>query len=443
MLKRLALKRLEEWKNRHDRKPLLVLGARQVGKTFLLEYFAKHNFNSYHFFDFVRDENLNSLFDGSLDSKSLLARISAYTGKDIDISRDLIVFDEIQHCPKALTSLKYFQQEQPNSFICGSGSLLGISFSNSPFPVGKIERLELAPMTFLEFLYALSEPALADALEGKNYELFSNEAIHKKTWQLLCYYLVTGGLPEVISIFIEHFDKINEAFTKVRYLQRSIIDDYEADFIKYANHENALHLRNVFREVPAQLAKQKVSSSRFVFKGVISESSTFRELEGPIEWLEAANLIFKILFTENSEMPIMANAKTRTFKLYLFDIGLLGCMVGLNPRQIVNYDYGEYKGYFAENFVLQEIKAKQAITREMRNVYTWKRHNTAEIEFLLESEAGVVPIEVKAGINTKAKSLAVYSEMFNPSRSVLLSGNPVLKSKGVTQFLPLYLAAVI
>lgn len=437
MLKRIAFGSLLKWKSSKTRKPLLVLGARQVGKTFLLESFGKDQFPSYHRFDFAENEELITLFDGSLEPQSLLTRLATYSERDIDPEKELIIFDEIQLCPKALTSLKYFEKHLPHAYVCGSGSLLGVTFSESPFPVGKVDRLDIYPLTFYEFLLGMGEEKIAKEIEAFNLELFANPSIHKKTWQLLLYYFVTGGMPEVVEVFINNYKDINKAFDLVRSLQSKIIRDYEDDFIKYSDHENALHIKTVFREIPAQLTKARVSSSRFVFKGVLSAVSSYRELEGPIEWLEAAKLIFKVPITDHSESPLKAYAKQRLFKLYLFDVGLLGSMVGLSPRSIAMYDYGGFKGFFAENFVLQELKARSA--QRDRTVVSWFKRNS-ELEFLLEEDGKIMPIEVKSGINKKAKSLNVYSDLYKPSRAILLTGNSVHSREGILEYLPLYFA---
>ena len=434
-LERSAKKDLQRWKDLPLRKPLLVLGARQVGKTFLLESFARENFPRYHLFDFIENEELCSLFDGPLDPTTILRRLELYSGRRIDPEQELLILDEIQHCPRALTSLKYFQKDLPQAFVCGSGSLLGVTFSDSPFPVGKVDRLEIAPMTFGEFLRAMDQDELAREIEGFNQQLFATTAIHSKTWELLRYYLITGGLPEVVSTFVSTFDDINTAFEAVRDLQRKLIRDYQDDFIRYSNRENALHIKAVFKEIPAQLLQSKVSSGRFVFKGVINENSSFRDLEGPIEWLEAAKLVIKCPIIDHIQTPLSVQANRKLFKLYLFDVGILGCMTGLTPQSIVNYDYGSYKGFFAENFVIQQLLS--AVPG--RPIACWAR-KTAQIEFVLEDNGQVVPIEVKAGINKKAKSLEIYLKEYQPKRAILFSGNPLLPASGLLEFLPLYFA---
>ena len=436
-MKRKLISQLIDWKDLKTRKPILLTGARQVGKTYLLEAFGKKYFKNYHIFDFAEDPQLIELFENSLKPDDLIRRLAIYSNTDINKENDLLIFDEIQHCPKAITSLKYFEKSLPSGFICGSGSLLGIQLSNSPFPVGKVERLELSPLSFSEFLEAMGQDSLAAIIEKKDKESFKNKAIHRKAWEYLLYYFVVGGLPEIVRIFRDSFSSINHAFNLVRKNQRRLIQDYKDDFSKYSGKENALYIRSVFEQISQQLAQKRPRTSRFIFKGVLSEHSTYRDLEGPIEWLNAARLIFKVPICDYAGTPLAAGINPRRFKLYLFDIGILGAMVALSPQAITSYDYGSYKGFFAENFVLQEINAEQR-----RLIASWNE-GRSEIEFMLEVADSIIPIEVKAGINTKAKSLKIFQEKYSPQKSIILTGNPVLESKGTLEFLPLYMASTI
>ena len=427
--------KLLEWKNSSNRKPLLLQGARQVGKTYSLKKFGKEHFKNYFIFDFMLDSKLKTIFKKDLNPKRIIQDLSLYIDKDIN-SSDLIIFDEIQECGEAITSLKYFNEQYPEAFICASGSLLGTGLNNSSFPVGKIDRLKLYPMDFFEFLHGTAQHKLLNTIiEGIANKYFS-EILHQKAWHWLKLYFITGGLPEVITTLISHLDNLLHAFNKVRKLQKSLIQSYKDDITKHSGKLKAVRIEAIFKNIPMQLAKENKSVNKFVFKDVLTSNSKYIYLEGPIEWLLKAGLIHNVYICNNAAIPLQAYSKSNRFKLYLFDIGILGAMTNLDPKAIYEYEYGSYKEYFAENYVLNEI-----ICKLETDIFSWAV-NTSELELLLEHNDKVIPIEVKAGINTKAKSLNVYKSKYNPDKSILFSALPYKETKSKL-LAPLYLACSI
>lgn len=419
------------WKLSPRRKPLLLKGARQVGKTYLLKEFGKKEFSNFHHFDFTKDKKLHAVFADDLNPLAILERLEILYDKKIQMDRDLIIFDEIQDCPRAITSLKYFCEELPKSYIVGSGSFLGLSLNSESYPVGKITTMTLYPMSYFEFLQGLEKTKLHKDLVTTQGVI--SEVVHQKAWEYFKYYLITGGLPEVVQTFKDHFADKSVALSKVRDLQTEILDNYLSDMAKHAGKSNASKIQMVFNNIPLQLAKENKSTQKFIFKDVLPTRSNYENLEDPIEWLLKAGLIYKVPICKRAELPLKAFTDQNKFKLFLFDVGLLGVMTGLDAKTILNYDYGSYKGYFAENYVLQELWPT------VESVYSWQE-GTSEIEFLIQIAGQILPIEVKAGLNSKAKSLRVYVQRYKPKRSFLISGNPIAVQKTGLSFLPLYVS---
>ena len=434
-MKRNITGKLIEWKNLPERKPLLLQGARQVGKTYCLEEFGRQEFALCLSFDFMEKPAFAKLFEKDLDPERIIRDLGLYIDHDIDLEKTLIIFDEIQQCPNALTSLKYFAQKMPHAYIAASGSLLGIGLSDSSFPVGKVERCKLYPMNFGEFLLAVGQERLEELLNNSTPEAPINELLHNKIWEYFKYYMITGGLPEAVNTFCEKINTLKVAFESVRKVQSRLIDDYMDDIAKHSGKLKAVRIQAVFKNIPLQLARENKSSNKFVFKDVLPNGSRYSVLEGPIEWLVKAGLAHKVPICNKAELPLRAYCNERIFKLYFFDVGILGAMLDLAPKEIYAYEYGSYKGYFAENLVLMEL-----ICRWNRQVYSWSS-NTSEIEFLMDYSGSLTPIEVKAGINRKAKSLKVFSERYNPENSLLLTGRPMQTELNRTVHLPLYMAA--
>jgi len=436
IMKRTVWDELCIWKNAASRKPLLVQGARQVGKTWLLREFGKFCFNECIFLDFAEDPELSSLFKRNLKPARILDDLSLYLNREIDLDKTLLVFDEVQNCPDALTSLKYFYVKYPSAYICASGSLLGVGLSQQNFPVGKVDRLWLRPLSFEEFLLANGEERLAEKMAdfGLRPQAIPS-VIHGKIFDLFKTYLITGGMPEVVAKYIELKESRLMAFKAVRQLQHLLIDSYLDDFAKHSGNVNAIRIASVFKNIPKQLARECSGSRRFVFKDVLPGRSTYDVLAEPIAWLEQAGLIHCIPLCRTVRYPLEAYAQSDAFMLYLFDAGLLGAMLNLDPAVLQRYEFGQIKGFMAENAVLTEL-----VYAGKKDVYTW-RGKTAEIEFLLQHGDGVIPVEVKAGINTKAKSMKWFREKYNPELSIMFSAQGANQLDNGLLHAPLYLSA--
>ena len=433
-MKRKISSTLIAWKNSSHRKPLLLQGARQVGKTYCLLEFGRKEFSRVHLLDFMEQPSLSNLFEQDLQPERIIRDLSIMIDMDIDVQQDLIIFDEIQQCPKALTALKYFAQKMDSAYIVASGSLLGIGLSSDSFPVGKIERKHLYPMDFEEFLEAVGELHLLKLWRNASVTNPIAEPLHRKLWEQFKQFMITGGLPDIVKQFSEKKSSLAEAFSATRALQKKLIKDYLDDIAKHSGKLKAVRIEAVFKNIPIQLAREQDGIKKFVFKDVLTETSRYSQLEAPIEWLIKAGLIIRVPMCETVLLPLSAYADEKRFKLYLFDIGILGAMLNLAPSTIFSYDYGSYKGYFSENIVLNEMTSHSE-----NRVYSWHR-NSAEVEFLIERDGEIIPIEVKAGISTKAKSLKVYIDRYTPKTSILLSGRAIISLQNRHLNSPLYLA---
>ena len=303
-MERYITKKLIEWKQTSPRKPLLLEGARQVGKTYILKHFGENNFASYHHFDFEEQTSLKSVFNQDLNSEQLIETLSIRIGKKINPEQELIIFDEVQHVPSALTSLKYFAERHPDWFIAASGSLLGIGLNDVSFPVGKVHRLRMYPMTFYEFLGGTNNGMLLKAIENFNLQQVQSEVVHQEIWMRLKYYFITGGLPEVVKTFHDTTNDLPKALRKVRELQRTILADYKDDIAKHSGKLAAVKIDAVFDSVPLQLARETTGVKKFVFKNVLDRDSKYAELEAPIQWLLRAGLFTKCLFAKKRSFPL-------------------------------------------------------------------------------------------------------------------------------------------
>lgn len=434
-MKRTIWQKLIEWKNAQGRKPLILKGARQVGKTYILQQFGQNDFPEYHYFNFERDEQLKKIFIKDLDPKRILRELSFYLNKTIDIDKDLVIFDEIQNAPRALTSLKYFQEELSSLAICTAGSLLGIQLSDEPFPVGKVDFLNLFPMAFEEFLLGIEDGNSFDVLTQEKETI--PEIVHDHLWEQLKIYFIVGGLPEVINTYREHREDLFTALQKVREKQENIIKTYQADMAKHSGKQNAMQIWRLWQSIPAQLAKELDGSApKFKFKNVVPGVSRYSQLVGSIDWLIAAGLVIKVNIIGNASLPLSSHAVENSFKLYMSDVGLLGSLSNLSPGVILDYDYGFYKGYFAENFVAQEFHYSGT-----KDLYCWKGR-TSEVEFLRETEGDILPVEVKSGWVTQSKSLNVFAEKYKPRyRTILSAKNIYIDRVNKMHRYPLYLAS--
>jgi predicted AAA+ superfamily ATPase len=427
------------WQKKVVRKPLILQGARQVGKTYILKKYAKEYFSNVHYFDLEksRDEFI-SIFEGkTLDPHEIIKKLEFITQQTINLKKDVVIFDELQAIPRAITSLKYFHEEIPELAIMSAGSNLGVVLSNSPFPVGKVECMTMYPMTFLEFLRGTKETAAYNFVTNFSPELRIDDFYHSKLLDLLKNYFVTGGLPEVVDVYRKNKNNLLEAFSEVRDIQEQLILHYERDFSKYAEGTNARHIERIFRSIPSQLSSASDKSSpKFKFKNVISKGfRSYEALADPIDWLIKAGLVIKLPIVEHPAIPLKQSVNESKFKLMMFDIGILGAMVKLTPQMILNHDYGSYKGYFVENFILSEL-----ISYGYDSIANWQGR-TSEVEFVLPTDCGeIIPIEVKVGINTKAKSLAAYIEKYSPKLAVKFTPKKY-GTIGITHTYPLYMVS--
>ncbi len=429
--------RLLEWQMEATRKPLLLKGVRQVGKTHLLKEFGRLHFPNVHYFNFEKQPDLAKIFAPNLDPQRILNELSFYLDRPIHIGTDLVIFDEIQELPKALTSLKYFQEECPKLHLCGAGSLLGLHLGSGSFPVGKVTFETLQPMSFEEFLMATDDKSLP-IIQNFTVKEKIPEIVHAHLWDQLKRYFVVGGLPEVVATYCAHKGDLFEALSLVRKKQDDLLNSYYADIAKHSGKTNAMHIDRVFQSVPTQLQQvQDGSSARFKFRGVVPGVTHYDRLAGAIDWLETAGLVVKVPIVNTGHLPFKGYVRENFFKLLLFDIGMLGSMSGLSPKVILDYEYGSYKGCFAENFVAQEL-----ISAGIESLFSWQEH-TAEVEFLIEDDGRAVPIEVKSGSITKAKSLKVFSGKYNPPYRIIVSGRPFVISMDRVHYYPLYLAGRI
>lgn len=436
-MKRAVFKKLCEWKKASVRKPLLLQGARQVGKTWLLREFGRLEFRRAFYVNFENAVAFQSLFRSGLRPSTVIPQLSILLNERIVPGQDLLIFDEIQNSAEALTSLKYFREEMPEMALCCAGSHVGLALSATSFPVGQVEFLTLYPLSFEEFLGATDERA-AGVIAGFNHDTVIPESIHRHLWEQLKIYYVTGGLPEVVEYYRTHRDNLPEALRGVRGIQRGLLQGYQSDFSKHAGKVNAVHINRVLEAVPVQMLRVVDDSvARFRFKGVIPEKSKFAQLEGPIDWLVKAGLIVKVHLVEKPDLPLRAYAKPGLFKLYLFDVGMLGCMLDLPFGAILGQDYGTYKGYYAENFVAQELSAAGRAP-----LYSW-RGRQSEIEFLLTRESGVIPVEVKAGIRAHSKSLSAYVEKYAPPLKIKVTARNLDRTTPDCHNIPLYLAGAL
>ncbi|NGX43615.1 MAG: hypothetical protein K940chlam7_01913 [Chlamydiae bacterium] len=436
-MERQIFHKLLSWKDSKNRKPLIIKGIRQVGKTYILKEFGRKLFPCVHYFNFEKKPELAQIFLPNLDPDRIVTELNFHIGKKIDLEHDLIIFDEIQACPKALTSLKYFCEDFPEAYICCAGSLLGVYLGPASYPVGKVDKLQMHPMSFIEFLMAIGDEQAVELLNQVSETSVISDFIHNHLWEQLKKYFIVGGLPEVVAIFREHQEDLYTACIKTREKQRTLIDDYFSDIAKHAGKVDSMHIHRIWQSVSEQLAlEQDGSAKKFKFKNVVPGIDRYSKLVNAIDWLENAGLILKVHIANQGEIPLKAYVKENTFKLYLFDVGILGALSDLDPKSILDYDYGSYKGFFAENYVAQAFTYGGADA-----LYSWSGKKS-EVEFLRQIDNHIIPIEVKAGRTTQAKSLRVYAERFHPPYRMIISGKKLSIDKpNKIYHYPLYLAA--
>lgn len=426
-MKRDIFDKLESWKTSPRRKPLILNGARQVGKTFALKYFGKTSYAKVAYLNFERDESLRSFFVRQLGPKELIPLLSIHLGIDIQAADTLLIFDEVQNCPEALNSLKYFCEEMPEQHVVAAGSLLGVlTAGGKGFPVGKVNFLHVYPMTFFEFIEALGEKPLRDYLEQLTTLTPLPDAFHEKLMSYLRLYIYIGGMPEAVLQYVN-----SKNLNLVREVQLEILSSYERDFAKHVPLHEQMKIQTVWGQIHSQLAKEV---KKFVFAS-IRKSARGRDYELALEWLINAGLIHKSCCLELPHRPLSTSADPQAFKVFLFDVGLLGAQSKLAQRTILEPDalFVEFKGALTENFVAQELVASGR-----DKLFYWTSGNTAEVDFIVEDEDGVYPLEVKASISTKKKSLLVYQERYKPSKLYRAGGLNLLQNGAISNY-PLYL----
>jgi uncharacterized protein len=426
---------LKQWKDRPGRKPLVVQGARQVGKTYALEKFGRESFPQCHVVNFEQNPLFCRIFQDDLAPERIVSELGLVLGKRIDPGADLLILDEIQECPLALTALKYFAERMPQMAVCAAGSLLGVRLGDSSFPVGKVEELRMAPMPFEEFLWAGPNAELAAAYREVTISNPPGEVLHGLLWREFRFYMLAGGLPECVESFQAGRGDLHEASREVRKIQNRLAAHHLADMAKHSGRQNAMHLERLWRNIPAQLGRDLSGSApKFVFKDAVPGLRGYERMAGAIDWLEAAGLALRHPIVDSGRLPFPAHERENFFKLFLFDVGLLGALGQLPTAAILQQDFGSFKGYCAENFVAQEFHAAG-----LRSV-CW-REGRAEVEFLFEREGCVVPVEVKSGHVTHAKSLGSFQAKYQPPAAYILSGRAGAKPSSVRRHLPIYMAA--
>lgn len=424
-MERDKIKEMEAWKGRRNRKPLVIRGARQTGKTWLMKEFGRRYFEKTVYVNFENAPELVSLFTQDLNVKRIMNTLQIYAETQITPNDTLIIFDEIQSVEKGITSLKYFAEDAPQYAIVAAGSLLGMGLhSGISFPVGKVEFMDLHPMTFLEYLRAEGKSMLADAIIGREWE--TTNIMHNTLTDYLKRYLFIGGMPGVVQTWL---DTNNHKL--VRQVQNDILHSYHADFSKHAPLEQVPRIQMVWKSIPSQLSKE---NKKFVY-GVIREGARAKDFELAIEWLVECGLLLKSHRVSKPSLPLSAYQDLSVFKLFLLDVGLLGAMSGLSERTIMTGSsiFTEFKGAQAEQFVMQELVA-------MNNNYIgyWtNERSTAEVDFIVQFEDEVIPIEVKADVNVRAKSFKLFCERHKPAKAYRTSLLPYRKEEWMTN-LPLY-----
>lgn len=424
---RLLMQDLLKWKNKAQRKPLLLKGPRQCGKTYLLRAFADHYFSDTAYFNFEHQRPLVERFEEDLDVERIVAEFGIYRKKSIT-KDSLIILDEIQFCPRALTSLKYFAEYLPEQAIACAGSLLGIYLAQEglSFPVGKVEFLSLYPMNFKEFLLASQESDLLEYLEKLSPCEKVSSLFEARLKKYLKTYYITGGMPEAVDHWLQHQD-----LEELEQIQQNILDSYEFDFSKHARLYDFPKISMLWKSIPEQLAKE---NKKFIY-GEVKKGFRAKDLESALQWLIDAGLAYKVIKISKPALPLSAYGDSSYFKLYLHDVGLLRVMSGLSARVILednHRDFTEFKGALAENFTLNEMIASFGI-----KAYYWKSQNSAEVDFVVQLDDQIIPIEVKSEQNTKARSLGEYRKKYQPNVSLIVSGENIHGTE--VKHIPLYL----
>lgn len=424
VMKRNAIKELYEWKENNGRKPLVILGARQVGKTWLMKEFGKEAYKKCAYVNFEDNDDIRGMFEHDFDIQRIIANLQWTTGVTID-EDTLIILDEIQEAPRGITALKYFQEKAPQYHVIAAGSLLGIAMhKNDSFPVGKVDFMHLYPLSFYEFLNAIGEKKMVDLLQAKDWTMLT--MVRAKFEERLRQYYFVGGMPAAVLAFVNDGD-----LNKVRTIQKSIIEAYERDFSKHAPAIEVPRIRMVWHSIPSQLSKE---NRKFIY-GMIKEGARAKDFELAIEWLKDAGLIYKVNRCKKAQLPLAAYEDFSAFKMFLSDIGLMGAMSNIPVQSLLNGNmlFSDFKGALTEQFVLQQMKTNQTLS-----IYYWSADNSrGEIDFLVQQEEKVIPIEVKAEENLQAKSLRMFVERNPGLKGCRFSMSPYREQDWLVNY-PLY-----
>ncbi len=396
---------LLEWKRKPERKPMVMEGARQVGKTHILKEFGTKEYDNMVYVNCQNSPFVNTLFEQDFDVRRILRGLEAYSSETITAGRTLIFFDEVQEVPRCLEALKYFCEDAREQHVVAAGSLLGIvDHKGVSYPVGKVDTIRLYPMSFEEFLWAKEEHHLADSIDMCDWQTMT--ALAQKLEDLLRQYYYVGGMPEVVKMYVS-----NQSLEDVRKKQQEILNDYERDFSKHAGNE-ATRIRMVWKSLPAQLAKE---NKKFVY-GAIKKGARAKEFEKAIQWLVDAGLVYKVTQCKKPSIPLSMYENADAFKLFVLDVGLLGALANMPARlMLINNDvFKEAKGAFTEDYVMQQLVNRDRT--DMSIYYFSKENSSMEIDFLVQVGERIIPVEVKAEENVKSKSLSAFVANEYPER---------------------------
>ena len=422
---RTAIEKLLKWKQNKHRKPMIIEGARQVGKTWLMKEFGQQAYADTVYINFDSNSRMAELFASDLDTERLIMGLELYAGHKIDPDNTLLIFDEVQEVPRALSSLKYFYENAPQYHIVCAGSLLGIALpQGTSFPVGKVDFMNLYPLSFREFLMANGQERFAELIDKRDFQMITS---FKLTYiDALKHYYYVGGMPEAVQSFAE-----NKDFNEVREIQRRILMAYEQDFSKHAPNEIVPRLRMIWNSIPSQLAKE---NKKFIY-GLVREGARAKDYEAAIMWLSDCGLVHKISRVNTAGIPLRAYEDLKAFKLFVVDVGLLGCMAGLRQHTLLDGNdlFVEFKGALTEQYVCQQLKNIE----DLDIYYYTNDRGSCEINFVVDTGGKIVPVEVKAEVNLRAKSLKSYQEKFSPEISVRTSMVDYKKEEWLVN-LPLY-----
>ena len=422
---RTAIEKLLKWKQNKHRKPMIIEGARQVGKTWLMKEFGQQAYADTVYINFDSNSRMAELFASDLDTERLIMGLELYAGHKIDPDNTLLIFDEVQEVPRALSSLKYFYENASQYHIVCAGSLLGIALhQGTSFPVGKVDFMNLYPLSFREFLMANGQERFAELIDKRDFQMITS---FKLTYiDALKHYYYVGGMPEAVQSFAE-----NKDFNEVREIQRRILMAYEQDFSKHAPNEIVPRLRMIWNSIPSQLAKE---NKKFIY-GLVREGARAKDYEAAIMWLSDCGLVHKISRVNTAGIPLRAYEDLKAFKLFVVDVGLLGCMAGLRQHTLLDGNdlFVGFKGALTEQYVCQQLKNIE----DLDIYYYTNDRGSCEINFVVDTGGKIVPVEVKAEVNLRAKSLKSYQEKFSPEISVRTSMADYKKEEWLVN-LPLY-----